>query len=115
MPTSWRRYVVCARLERPTRIGVSAPQKKARAALRRPRATPDKMAERQRLHETRVEYVADLMRELKFRTGVTHKSLAAEWDLPISYVAKVTLEASRRVRAELTDHDRVLSKITRAL
>jgi len=86
-------------------------------ALKTPRRkrTPDELAERKRLHETRVEFVADLMRELKYRSGVTNKSLAAVWDQPSGYVAQVTTEASRRVRGELTDHDRVLSKVSASL
>lgn len=59
--------------------------------------------------------MADLMRDLKFRTGVTNKALAVEWHLPISAVSKITVEASRQVRSELTDPDRVVSKISRAL
>jgi len=55
------------------------------------------------------------MRELKFRTGVTGKALAVEWDLPMGVVSQITTEASRRVRAELGDHDRVLSKVSVAL
>lgn len=82
---------------------------------RRPRATPEIKAERERLHESRVEYVADLMRDIKFRTGVTSRALCVEWDLPYGVVAGIVTEASRKVRAELTDHDRVLSKVSVAL
>lgn len=62
-----------------------------------------------------MEFVAEMMRELTYRTGVTNKDLAREWDLPSSYVAQITTEASRRVRGELTDHDRVLSKVSVSL
>lgn len=79
------------------------------------KSTPEQLAERKRLHETRVEFVADMMRELTYRTGVTNKALAREWDLPMGYIAQLTTEASRRVRAELTDHDRVLSKVSVSL
>lgn len=82
---------------------------------RRPNPTPEQLAFRKKLHETRVEYVADMMRELTYRTGVTNKALAKEWDLPTGYVAQITTEASRRVRSELTDHDRVLSKVSVSL
>ncbi len=82
---------------------------------RRPHPTPEQSSERKRLHEARVEYVADMMRELTYRTGVTNKALAREWDLPTGYVAQITTEASRRVRSELTDHDRVLSKVSVSL
>src|SRR5215467_11450782 len=81
----------------------------------RPRATPDEMAERKRLHESRVEYVADLMRELKYRSGVTAKALEREWNLPRIAVCEITTAASRRVRAELTDPDRVMSKVSASL
>lgn len=94
-------------------MGVDKSDKPAKP--RRPHPSPEQKADRARLHETRVEYVADLMRTLKFRTGVTGKALAKEWDLPLSYVGQVTVEASRRVRAELTDPDRVLSKVSVAL
>jgi hypothetical protein len=77
--------------------------------------TAEELAERKRLHETRVEFVADLMRELKYRTGVTNKGLAVAWGETSGYVAQVTTEASRRVRSELTDHDRVLSKVSASL
>ncbi|AKU93385.1 hypothetical protein AKJ09_00049 [Labilithrix luteola] len=62
-----------------------------------------------------MEYVADLMRALKYRTGVSNKALMVEWDLPKNVVGEIVTEASRIVRAELTDHDRVISKITVAL
>lgn len=83
--------------------------------LRRPRATPEVKAERERLYETRVDYVADLMRELKFRSGVTSKALAVEWDLPNNVISQITTEASRKVRAELSDQDRVVAKVSVAL
>jgi hypothetical protein len=79
------------------------------------KSTPEQLALRKKLHETRVEVVADMMRELKYRTGVTNKVLAELWDVPTGYVAQITTEASRRVRAELTDHDRVLSKVSTML
>lgn len=77
-------------------------------------ATPEERAKRALLHDHRVEYVADMMRALTFRTGATAKSLAVEWGMPLSYVAKMTAEASRKVRKEY-DEDRVMSKIAVAL
>lgn len=79
------------------------------------RATPEALAERKRLHETRVEYVADMMRELTFRSGVTAKALCREWGLPRNYVAALTTEASRRVRAEVVHDDTVISTISLSL
>jgi len=63
-----------------------------------------------------VAFIAGLMRELKFRMGATHDALAEAWDLPLSYVGKMAVEASRQVRAELAgDQDHILSKIGAAL
>lgn len=59
--------------------------------------------------------MAEMMRDLTYRTGVTNRSLATAWDLPTGYIAQITTEASRRVRSELTDHDRVLSKVSVSL
>jgi hypothetical protein len=92
---------------------VDAPEKPARKPPRK--STPEQLELRKKLHETRVEFVADMMRDLTYRTGVTNKALAREWDLPTGYVAQITTEASRRVRGELTDHDRVLSKVSVSL
>jgi hypothetical protein len=77
--------------------------------------TPDVRAERARLHDSRVEYVAEMMRALTFRSGVTTKALQKEWDLSTRGISEITVEASRKVRAEYTDPDRVLSKVTVAL
>lgn len=97
-------------------LWVSEPENPAPPARKPQRkSTPEQLAERRRLHETRVEYVADMMRELRYRTGVTNKSLAREWDLPSGYVAQVTTEASRRVRAEVVQDDNVLSTISLSL
>lgn len=82
---------------------------------RRPRATPEVKAFREKVRDSRVEYVADLMRSLKFRTGVTTKALAVEWDLPNNLISSIVVEASRRVRAELANPDNVQSKISVAL
>jgi len=83
---------------------------------RRPRATPAIKAERARLFEDRVEYVAGIMRRLEFRQGVTGEALAEEFDLPRNAYLEIQKEAMRRVRAELADdHDRILGKVGAAL
>lgn len=83
-------------------------------APKKPRrvSTPEQLELRRKLHSTRVDYVADLMRELKYRSGVTNKDLAAVWDVPTGYVAQVTTEASRRVRSEVVNEDHVVSTIS---
>jgi nucleoid DNA-binding protein len=48
-----------------------------------------------------------LMRGLAFVKGRTVKRLAAEWGLSEQRVRELSAEASKRVRAELTDPDRV--------
>lgn len=61
--------------------------------------------------ETRVEYIADLMRNCRFTTGQTVKELAKEWDFTEQYVRELTAEASKRVASELENPDRVRAKI----
>ena len=57
--------------------------------------------------EARIEYLAERMRRLNFKTGVTVRRCAAEWGYTEQYVRLLSAEASKRVRAELTDPDRV--------
>lgn len=57
--------------------------------------------------EERVEFIAAMMRELTFVRGETHKVLAERWGLAPNSVRKLTAEASRRVKAEITDRDEV--------
>jgi hypothetical protein len=52
------------------------------------------------------------MRELKYRTGVTNKGLVIAWNETTGYVAQVTTEASRRVRAEVVVDDHIVSTIS---
>jgi hypothetical protein len=65
--------------------------------------------------EARVEYVAELLRDLRFTAGRTTRALATEWNVSLSHAQKITAEAGRRVREELTDIDTVLCKTTQAL
>jgi hypothetical protein len=57
--------------------------------------------------EARIEHIAELMRSLRWRTGETGKVLARQWDLSEQRLRELAAEASRRVRAEVTDPDRV--------
>lgn len=55
------------------------------------------------------------MRTLKFRTGVTIKLLAKEWDLCEQRVGELSAEASRKVRAEIADPNRVQATVCTVL
>lgn len=65
--------------------------------------------------EARIEHVADLMRSLKFVRGVTYKQLAKDWNLTEQRVREISMEASRRVRLELTDVEGVQLDVCAAL
>lgn len=64
--------------------------------------------------EVRIEHIAGLMRALTYRTGVTSRELALEWDLGLARVEELTAAASKRVRAEITDPDRTVAKVCSA-
>ena len=64
--------------------------------------------------EARIEHIAGLMRALTYRTGVTSRELALEWDLGLARVEELTAAASKRVRAEITDPDRTVAKVCTA-
>lgn len=53
--------------------------------------------------EVRIERIAQMMRTLRFRRGLTAKRLAKEWGLGLDRVHELTAEASRRVCAEVKD------------
>lgn len=65
--------------------------------------------------EARIEHICELMRTLAFKTGRTVKELAKQWDCTEQYCRELTAEASKRIRAELTDPDRVTAKVTTSL
>lgn len=65
--------------------------------------------------EARIDHIAELMRSLKWRRGDTYKELAKEWALSEQYLRELAAEASRRVRAEITDPDRVTASVGVAL
>lgn len=65
--------------------------------------------------EARIEHIAELMRTLEFRTGETTRGLAAKWRIGVQRVWELSSIASKRVRAELTDPDRVIVKVATSL
>ena len=58
-------------------------------------------------NECRIEHIANMMRELKFKRGDTAKALAKEWGLQLNAVHHMTAEASKRVSKELLNPDAV--------
>lgn len=62
------------------------------------------------LTESRVEEIAATLRDCSFRNGVTLPAFAAKWGLGMDRMHELSAIASRRVRAEVTDPDRVASK-----
>lgn len=81
----------------------------------RKKLAPELKAERAKLRDARVEFVADMMRQLIYRNGVHTRALKEAWNLPQAHIADIVVTASRIVRSELGDTDRVLSKVTAAL
>lgn len=77
--------------------------------------TPAREGEIRAATEARVEHIAGLMRRLEFRTGETIKGLALEWGLSEQRMRELSAIASKRVRAELTDPDRVTVKVSTVL
>lgn len=65
--------------------------------------------------EARIEHIANLMRSLDFITGETVRELAAQWGLGEQRIRELSSIASKRVRKELTDPDRVVVKVATAL
>ncbi len=61
--------------------------------------------------EIRIAYIVDLMIRLRFRRGATVRRLAAEWQLTEKRVRELTAEASKRVRAQLSDADEVAVEV----
>lgn len=72
---------------------------------------------REDLHivETRIEAIAEEMRNLRFKTGVTGVELGKKWGLSIDSMKKLCAAASRRVRAEVTDPERIITDVTLVL
>lgn len=75
-----------------------------KAASKRPgvtRATPEETTRR-------VAEVAELMRAMTYRRGVTDRELATRWKVALSTAQNITAEAARVVARELRDPDRAI-------
>ena len=57
--------------------------------------------------EDRIQHIMHLMRTLAFERGVTWRHLRDEWGVGDSSIKEMCAEASRRVKAELTNKDEV--------
>lgn len=57
--------------------------------------------------EDRIQHIMQMMRDLTFERGVTWRKLGAEWGIGDSGMREMCAEASRRVKAELTNKDEV--------
>ncbi len=66
--------------------------------------------ERQAQTELRIEEIAATLRGGSFRTGVTLREFAARWGVSMDTVHGLSAQASKRVKAEVTDPDRVAAK-----
>lgn len=62
------------------------------------------------LTEIRVEAIAATLRNCTFKNGVTLQAFAADWGIELQRVHELSAIASKRVRAEVTDPDRVAAK-----
>ena len=65
--------------------------------------------------ESRIEHIAGLMRELRFVRGQTLRQLAKQWKLTEQRLRELCAEASKRVRAEVTDPERVTVDVCSSL
>lgn len=55
--------------------------------------------------EARVQYIAELMSEDRWRTRVTERELAQAWDLSVARIRNLATEASRSLRIDAADRD----------
>ena len=65
--------------------------------------------------EDRVQACMDLMRTLAWVRGSSAPKLAAEWGMAVNSVEDISAEASRRVKAEVTEPDVVTVDVCTAL
>lgn len=73
------------------------------------------MSEGQGEREARLAHICDLMRGLAWKRGKTGPELAAKWGCSLSTVEHLAAEASKRVKAEILDPDRVAVTAAQAL
>ncbi len=78
-------------------------------ALKKLRKGPA-LGDRHGIAEARIEEIAATLRDCSFRNGVTLQGFAAKWGLAIHRVHELSAQASRKVRAELTDPDRATAR-----
>lgn len=65
--------------------------------------------------DTRIDDIADMMRSLSWRRGESNRELAKAWGVSVAAVNDYAAEASRRVRAEVTDKDEVTGTVATTL
>lgn len=80
----------------------TAPKRRRRPG--RPALGPDALS------QARAEEIAVTLRDGTFRNGVTLRAFAAKWNLTEHRVYELSGLASKKVRAEVTDPDRVAAK-----
>ncbi len=73
-----------------------------------PKGSPP--GERTAQAEVHVEEIAATLRNGSFRNGVTLQAFAAKWQVSLHRVYELSAIASKRVRAEVTDPERVAAK-----
>lgn len=67
------------------------------------------------LTEQRIAHIMDMMRRWEWKRGKSAGDLATTWGLAVSTVEELSSEASKRVRAEVTDPERVSGTVGMAL
>lgn len=67
------------------------------------------------LTEQRIAHIMDMMRRWEWKRGKSAGDLATTWGLAVSTVEELSSEASKRVRAEVTDPERVSGTVGSAL
>ena len=63
------------------------------------------------LTELRLAHICEIMRAFKWRRGKTGPELAEEWGLSLVSVERLSAEASKRIKAEVTDKDYVTATV----
>lgn len=65
--------------------------------------------------DERVSHIAELMRDLMWKRGESNRLAAKEWGVSVAAVNDYAAEASRRVRAEVTDPTEVAGTVATVL